>query len=425
MQDKEKVYQQFIKENKVLLVDKNPNSRARLFKILAELGSRSTQIYSVSSHKEAVEIIDREPIGMVLSDYFIIGGSGFDLFRYLRSVRKNKLPVNILVTSNVSQSAVARAAEEDVDTFIVKPYTVKSVKQAIVDTVFKALCPSDYMKLIMGAKDLIVAKKYDEAIAVLNKALSLNPRPTLAKFYIGQAEYFKKSLKNAENQYREGLQLEGIHFKCLVGLYELLLEMKKYDDAYSVVRKITRVFPANPDRINEVIHLAVRTGHYLDMQIYYEIFCNLEERNPSTIRHIGAGLVVGAKYLFSIKNHDQAVIFLKNVGVSCSDCTDILRKVINELVLRDEITGAAAMLKRFDPETVDEQDYTVCKFVLDCYGNEPAGPLITHGMKLYEKEKVRDLAFVKSLICLMKKANLPQRKIKEIEEDFQQLKKAV
>src|SRR5688572_6189587 len=142
--DKKEVFKQFLETNDVLIVDKNPSSRNRLLKTMYDLGSKRHMIHSTGSLAEAREFIETKKIGIVLSDYFIAGGSGFDLFKMIRDKNPNNKDLClILVTSNISQTAVAKAAEEDVDSFIIKPYTIQSIQDNLISTVVQKIRPSD------------------------------------------------------------------------------------------------------------------------------------------------------------------------------------------------------------------------------------------------------------------------------------------
>src|SRR5690606_9220694 len=111
------------------------------------------------------------------------GGSGFDLFKFIR----DKYPLRkdlclILVTSNITQAAVAKAAEEDVDSFIIKPYTIQGIKENLVATIINKIAPSPYVIKVEEGKELLKNKNYTDAIDVLKEALKLHPKPSLALF---------------------------------------------------------------------------------------------------------------------------------------------------------------------------------------------------------------------------------------------------
>lgn len=115
-QKRQELFKAFLEKNKVLIVDKSSASRRRLAKTLIDMGCKRNQIFSVAHYAEALEIVKSEKPKLVLSDFSVQGGSGFDLFKEYRSIEKELNDTTlILITSNISQSAVAKAAEEDVD----------------------------------------------------------------------------------------------------------------------------------------------------------------------------------------------------------------------------------------------------------------------------------------------------------------------
>jgi DNA-binding NtrC family response regulator len=206
--DKKEVFKQFLEENEVLIVDKNPSSRNRLLKTIYDLGAKRHMIHTTGNLSEAQEVIATKKIGIVLSDYFIGGGSGFDLFKIIRDKDPgNKNLCLVLVTSNISQTAVAKAAEEDVDSFIIKPYTIQSIQENLISTVVAKIRPSDYIQKIEEGKDLIAAGNYTEALSVLKVAMNMHPKPALALFYIGQAEYLKNHVNEASFAFSSGFCL--------------------------------------------------------------------------------------------------------------------------------------------------------------------------------------------------------------------------
>lgn len=118
-----KLLREFLANNDVLLVDTNGSSLKRLTKTLIDLGGIVTRIHQANNINDAKEIFKNKIPQLVLSDYSLRGGSGFDFFRFIREEYPDEKKLTlILVTANTSQSAVARAAEEDVDSFVIKPY---------------------------------------------------------------------------------------------------------------------------------------------------------------------------------------------------------------------------------------------------------------------------------------------------------------
>lgn len=409
--DKKEVFKNFVTTHEILIVDKNASSRNRLLKIMTDLGCKRNTIHTVGSYREAEEIITTKKVGVVLSDYQVEGGSGFDLFKMIREKNPDKKELClILVTSNISQSAVAKAAEEDVDSFVIKPYTIQSIQENLVATISSKVAPSPYIVKVDEGKDLIFKGMFDEALVSLKEALRLHSKPALALFYIGQAEYLKKEISKAQGSYDTGLSFSNIHFKCLVGLYDLYLKDEKYYQAYEVVKKVATYFPANPDRLTQIIHLAVRTQNFVDMQSYYEIFKTIEERTSNLVNYIGAGMYVSGKHLFVNGEQDAAILYFDNIAVSCSEFTKFLRAIITLLVENDRVADAKRYLDRFPKNTKDSEDFLVSDYMIIGKELDDQNALIKFGLDLYN-QGLRDYNCITILIGAMEKQNYKPEKI--------------
>lgn len=422
--DKKDVFKKFMEECEVLVVDKNAGSRNRLLKIVVDLGSKRNMVHTAGTLAEAMTIMAEKKISLVLSDYFIGGGSGFELFKLMRAQQPdNKKLCQVLVTSNISQTAVAKAAEEDVDSFIIKPYTLQSIHDNLTATIMAKIQPSEYIQKIDVAKKHIQAGELDEAMANLKIATSLHSKPALAMFYMGQVEYMRKYLDEAQGSYQEGLAFNTIHFKCLVGLFELFMKESKFVEAYSIVKKISKYFPANPDRLTQIVRLAVRTENFKDMQFYYEVFTSLEERPPVLINYIGAGLFVSGKYLLNNNEQETALQYFDNIAVSCSEYTKFLRAIILQLAEHDLSKEAEKFLSRFPVSAKKEQDYLVSDYILTAKMGFDSHQLVKQGLELYN-QKIRDLDCLRILIQAMEKSGFKEEKILKYRAEYELLEAA-
>jgi DNA-binding response OmpR family regulator len=409
--DKKEVFKKFLETNEVLIVDKNPSSRNRLFKTLIDMGAQNSMIHTAGNLTEAEWFINTKKIGVVLSDYLVGGGSGFDLFKMIREkYPENKELCLILVTSNISQTAVAKAAEEDVDSFIIKPYTIQSIQDNLISTISQKAKPSEYILKVNDAKDLIKAEKYDEAITLLKTGMALHQKPALALFYIGQAEYLKNHVEEATFSYNNGLNFNSIHYKCLVGLYEIFFRDHKFDEAYQVVRKIAKFFPANPDRLTQIVRLAIRTGNFQDMQSYYEIYTSLDERQTILTNYLGAGMFIAGKYNLMNNDPETAIQYFDNIAVSCSEFTKFLRAVVDVLIEHKMPLDAEKYLPRFPSSTKEHEDFLVSQYLVTSHQSKDNGLIIKLGLELYNK-KIRDFSCMKTLMEAMIKNGYNEDKL--------------
>lgn len=361
---KKELFEEYLKTGNILVVDKSSASRRRLVKTIVDMGSSRNQVDSVAHFSEAIEIIDTKKPKLILSDYDLTGGSGFDLFQIFREKYPDeKKAVLVLVTSNISQSAVAKAAEEDVDSFVIKPYTVQSLEKSLITTVIGKLYPSDYVQTIEAGKEKLFAGDYSEALDIFAKAKTLNNKPSLAMFYHGQTQYLLEQMDKAEDDYKDGLQINSIHFKCQVGLYELFMKDEKFFEAYSVVKNIAKYFPANPDRLKEVIRLAITTEHFEDMQMYYEIFTQLDERPDDVINYVCSGMYIYGKFKFLNEDFDNGKSVFEKIGISCVGIAKFITAMIKVLAEYKFFDDAQKLVSRYSSRPEDANAYKLGNFI--------------------------------------------------------------
>ena len=392
-----KLFEKYIADKKILIADVSASSRAGLAKTMINLGAKATLITLAQSYAEAEQEMARIKPHVVLCDYNLGPRCGLDLLQEQRKQNPDsKNSLFVLVTGNTSQSAVAQAAEEDIDMFILKPYTIEVLRNSIIRGAISKIYPSDYVKTIEEGKKLLFAGKADESMVIFERAMKLDPKPSLACFYHGQASLMKQALEPAQKKYSEGLEFNKIHYKCLVGLFELLMTKKLYNEAYDTVKRIARYFPANPQRLNTVLRLAIMTKNYEDIERYYQAFIAMDERNEDLVRYVCAALVVCGKFYLQKNLASRALELFQKAGTTASGRVNILREIIMALLSFDLAKEAPEFLRRFPPDAQSGPDFLALEYaVLD--KSAPAGVVIERGRQLVAKG-VHDSLIYKVLI---------------------------
>lgn len=358
-------FQGFLSKQHVMIVDANASSRAGIAKAMNDMGAKSTQMALCSSLEEAEEAIKKQKPKILITDFTVGTRSGLELLQRQRQADPtSKDSIFVLVTGNTSQSAVAQAAEEDVDAFILKPYTLDVFRQSLMQAVLNKIQPDQYTLTIDEGKKKLFAGDPDGAIPIFESALTQNPKPALAHFYLGQARELKKTLQEAEGSYHKGLETNKIHYKCMVGLYELHLKNNRTADAYEIVKRLSRYFPANPERLSGVLRLAIATQSYDDIERYYQMFTTIDQRNDSLIRYVCAALVVCGKYYLMKKFPSRATDLFQKAAVTAGGRTSILKEIVSALTEYDMSKEAEAYLKRFPADTLSKPDFLVSELIV-------------------------------------------------------------
>lgn len=396
-------FKNYLAENSALIVDTNAASRARLTATLVELGVKTARIKTAKTYMEAQEEIRRLRPKIILTDYYLGKESGLDLLQDQKAEYSgNKDCLFILITGNTSQAAVARAAEEDVDSFLLKPYTMQSLKDSFVKAGIAKLFPSSYAKTIAEGKEQMMNGDIDAAITSFEKARSLSDSPTLACFYLGQANFMKAALQEARNKYKEGLNHNQIHYKCLVGLFDILMKDGRHLEAYDVVKKIAKYFPANPKRLSSVLRLAIMTENFSDLDEYYALFTSIDSRTEELVNYMCSALVVYGKFLLLQGETAKALETFEKAAVSCAGKTKFLRYIVENMLAKDLLNEAKKMMTRFPAHNHKEEDFIVADYLVACK-TAPLEEAIKRGQLLL-KSGIKSLSAYRAMIETTKKA---------------------
>ncbi|MEK6579344.1 MAG: tetratricopeptide repeat protein, partial [Bdellovibrionota bacterium] len=240
----------------------------------------------------------------------------------------------------------------------------EGLKNSIHRAVNLKLHPSEYIKTIEVGKTVLVSGKIDEAIQAFNRAVNLSEKPSLAHFYLARANLNKKSLTSAQNHFFEGLRHNQLHYKCLVGLYDVLIAKHRHEEAYQVVKRIAKYFPANPERVSAIFRLAVLTQNFEDIENYYKIFTSIDDRSEDMIRHVSSALVVAGKYFLRKSDIETATRHFQYAVTTAPRRPTVLREIIMSLIERGLVDDARAFFKKTPQDSRYQTNSLAMEYVI-------------------------------------------------------------
>lgn len=392
------IFNKYISDKQVLIADPNGASRAGVARLMGSLGVRTTHLLLASDFNTAKEVIRDKKPAVVITEYYFSEGSALDLCKAMRDAGLDTRDCFfVILTNDSSQSAVAQAAEEEVDCYILKPYTLDSFKEKIVAAAGQKFTPSPYFDLIHEGKKLLSNKKVEEALDRFVKAVGCSPKPSLAIAYMGETEKIKLLMDQAEKTFKEGLKFNPIHYKCMIGLFDVLLEQNKLEDAYIVLTSISKIFPTNPNRFAQTVRLIVLTKNYHEIDSFYEAFKQLEFRTPTLVKICCAALITCGKHSLKSGEAQRGISLLTNAAVSAAGNPTLLKEIVLILTQYEKFDVGAEVLGRFPMETRNSDNYLVAEYVLE--DRRKADPLfsIYIGRKLIQSG-LKDLLIYRVLI---------------------------
>jgi two-component system chemotaxis response regulator CheY len=114
---------------KVLVVDDFATMRKIIKNILTQLGFKN--IYEADDGTTALEVLKKEKIDLIISDWNMPKMNGLELLKTVRSDPNLKDTLFIMVTAEAQKDNVIEAIKHGVNQYIVKPFTPETLKEKL------------------------------------------------------------------------------------------------------------------------------------------------------------------------------------------------------------------------------------------------------------------------------------------------------
>ncbi|MBF0312748.1 MAG: hypothetical protein HQK50_04615 [Oligoflexia bacterium] len=354
----------FLSKAIVFVIDASPSSCLRLVQNLMGLGVSEKNIKSFSSYTEITAILQSSKPHLLFSEQAIADKSVFDLWKEFKKNPDYEQTIFILLTACNDHALISRAIEEELDAFVLKPYSEGLFNGQLQTIIQDKIVPSQYLRMIAKGKSFLKLEQPNQAIDFFKRALPLHDTPVLACYYYAQAELMLNAIKNAEERYREGIAYNHIHYKCLQGLFGLLYKESRYQEAYELLREMIKFFSINADRLTKLIRLSVQTNNFNDIDDYYNAFMSSEFKTKDASKYICAGLIICGRYFLNNNNFEKAMnLFERARTISPNDSKQLLY-VIQNLIEFNFEEAAKNFFQHFTSEMHSSKEYQICEFLV-------------------------------------------------------------
>ena len=112
-------------QSKILLVDDSPFARSIVARFLLKWGY---DVLEASDGHEALEILSRQTISLVISDWVMPNVTGIELCRHIRAHKSDHYTYLILCTSKGEKADLIEGMEAGADDFLVKPISEEELR---------------------------------------------------------------------------------------------------------------------------------------------------------------------------------------------------------------------------------------------------------------------------------------------------------
>jgi DNA-binding NarL/FixJ family response regulator len=396
----EKELSTFLGDKRAVIVDSS-SSQVSIKRLLTQSGVKLSNIGVTNDFIDGEAKIKSIQPQILFCEYLMGTRSGLDLFNLLRESYPSDIDRTCIMLSDKNSEAVTCSlAEEGVDALIIQPFTFGDLQKKFREVIARKISPPPVLKLVAEGNQLLAEKKYQESLGIFSKARTLESNLDLIFYCESQVYRAMNDNDKCEAALRFGLKANSKNYKCLTSLYSILLESKRWEEAYETSEVLLKNFPVNPKRIPDIIRLAVTLGKFQDLISYYEIFTALEETDDNVNKYVAAGLTVCGKYFLRNGDPDSARQALKTAESTCRGNSNILREIISTFIeakLSEETARALSALPR---NLSDKLEFKVLE-LLHVSSSSPASQALKLGDDLLRKGvkdvKVFEIVLLKSL----------------------------
>jgi DNA-binding response OmpR family regulator len=233
----------------ILIVDDMENMCKAIRGMLKVLNV-GRQVYYAYNGLEAWHTLQKEGVGIDLAiiDWNMPQMSGVELLGRIREdARLRDMPV-IMVTAEANREIVAQAAESDIDAYLLKPVTVKSLEDRLKMVISKANNPPPMVLHLKKARDLEEKGNLNGAIAEVRQAIEANPSSTRPIRELGSLYYSKGDLDEAEKWLLKAAKLNSLDVIACHALGELYVKKGNMDEAVKYFDRAMQISPRHLER---------------------------------------------------------------------------------------------------------------------------------------------------------------------------------
>jgi len=332
----------------VLLVDDMPSMTKFIYKMMRNLGF-GKEFFIANSGREAMEILAREHVDLVLLDYNMPDMSGSEVLSRIREESKWRDIQVIMVTAEAYSDFVAEIGESEVDAYIIKPITVQILEEKIRQVIDRANNPPPLDFHLKRSRDFVESGDYESAINEVLLAMEANPNLTRPIRELGYIYYLKGDLEDAKTWFEKAAGLNRLDVFSCHYLGQIYLRQDDIEKAVFYLERAMKISPRHLERGIDFAKTLVKMGKEKKA---IEVFNRTMELSGSTVglkEEIADYCVENGMISYSIKLL-EGLIYEKPKRV------DLLLKLGKLLEKNNEISKAVTHLARasqLDKENIE------------------------------------------------------------------------
>ena len=390
---------QFLSQNNCLIVEPSSPFLQNMTACLVSLGAVKANVQYAMRFEDAYPLLEAHKPKLVIMEYQIGEHFGLQLIDRLDQLVGEDNRIAIFATRNSSDSAVAEAAEEQVDAYILKPFSMGEFKEKLEETIQRKASPNPYHQKIRAGKKAVVDGDFAAAQKEFESAKLSSAKPSLAHYYSGYLYEKQNQIQRTIIEYKMGLSLTPLHYRCLVGEFDALYHVKKYEEAYELVKDIKANYPVSPQRFGKILITSVYSKHLGDLPELYRIYTSFQNRPPELVKITVATFKLAARVMLK-ENQLQKAYEYFDMGAMASGLNwEYMSDSIRELLNANATNFVEEIFKKVPRQHQATDLFQLLNFYLKAK-TAPANDAFEFGKKILNTMPKGEMEFYRILVDL-------------------------
>lgn len=248
-----------IEKMSVLIVDDMENMCKSIRSMLKILNYGSS--YRLAHNgKEALNLLRTYSVDLAIIDWNMPVMTGIELLDNIREDNNLRdLPV-VMITAEANSEIVAEAAESDIDAYLLKPITVKTLGSKIQKVVERANHPPESVRLLKEVRTLAETGEMEDAIQTCKMAIEADRNSSRPIRTMGELFFKKGDLKTAELWFVKAAQMNHLDVFAFHHLGDIYMQRQDMDKAFRFYDKAMKISPRHVDRAINFGQILLKAG---------------------------------------------------------------------------------------------------------------------------------------------------------------------
>ncbi len=235
-----------IKQCQVLVVDDQFSIRRMINNFLRLNGFK--RLWDAPDGRDALNILHRESLDLVISDWSMPRLGGLELLAAMRSDSELAHIPFLMVTAEAAEETVAQAIESEVDGYLLKPFNARRLVARVEELLTRQLEPGPVDRALSQGRQLLKQDRLWEAIDIYQGVLAATPGSPRTLLALGKAQDLAGRPEEALSAYGRAVELAPLFIWGHEALAELLERMGQKDRAAGHIIAASRISPLNAER---------------------------------------------------------------------------------------------------------------------------------------------------------------------------------